>query len=93
MIGLNFQQFYSKIFFVLAKQSRALGAFKLARFALEQLSYLKIPTRLESMIETASILIRATPFTDAEQLLLMCYKSINLNFFSLLFNFLFFWTH
>ncbi|VDD89863.1 unnamed protein product [Enterobius vermicularis] len=63
-----------KIFFVLAKQSRALGAFKLARFALEQLSYLKIPTRLESMIETASILIRATPFTDAEQLLLMCYK-------------------
>ncbi|VDM24258.1 unnamed protein product [Toxocara canis] len=62
------------IMYTLAKQGRALGAYKLARYALEQLSYLKAPARFEKLIGIATVMIRAKPFTDAEELLPMCYR-------------------
>ena len=70
----NFLSLFREILFTLAKQGRALGAYKLSRHALEKLSYLTVPARLENLVDTASVLIRATPFTDAEELLLMCYR-------------------
>uniref|UniRef100_A0A914RPV5 Uncharacterized protein n=1 Tax=Parascaris equorum TaxID=6256 RepID=A0A914RPV5_PAREQ len=60
--------------YTLAKQGRALGAYKLARYALEQLSYLKAPARFEKLIGIATVMIRAKPFTDAKELLPMCYR-------------------
>ncbi|VIO86941.1 Uncharacterized protein BM_BM3532 [Brugia malayi] len=62
------------ILYTLMKQSQALGAYKLARYALEQLSYLKTPRRFEKLIETDALIIRSKPFTDAEELLPMCYR-------------------
>ncbi|VDO26075.1 unnamed protein product [Onchocerca flexuosa] len=56
------------------KQGQILGAYKLARYALEQLSCLKIPYRFEKLIETEALMIRSKPFTDAEELLPMCYR-------------------
>lgn len=56
------------------KQGQVLGAYKLARYALEQLSYLKIPRRFEKFIETDALMIQSKPFTDAEELLPMCYR-------------------
>lgn len=56
------------------KQGQVLGAYKLARYALEQLSYLKAPRRFEKLIETDALMIRSKPFTDTEQLLPMCYR-------------------
>ncbi|OZC11066.1 WD domain, G-beta repeat protein [Onchocerca flexuosa] len=62
------------IFYTLMKQGQILGAYKLARYALEQLSCLKIPYRFEKLIETEALMIRSKPFTDAEELLPMCYR-------------------
>uniref|UniRef100_A0A915PHM5 Intraflagellar transport protein 122 homolog n=1 Tax=Setaria digitata TaxID=48799 RepID=A0A915PHM5_9BILA len=62
------------IFYTLMKQGQALGAYKLARYALEQLSYLKTPRRFEKLIEADAVMIRSKPFTDAEELLPMCYR-------------------
>ncbi|EJW79340.1 hypothetical protein WUBG_09751, partial [Wuchereria bancrofti] len=62
------------ILYTLMKQSQVLGAYKLARYALEQLSYLKTPRRFEKLIETDALIIRSKPFTDAEELLPMCYR-------------------
>ncbi|KAL3982366.1 WD domain G-beta repeat family protein [Acanthocheilonema viteae] len=62
------------ILYTLMKQGQILGAYKLARYALEQLSYLKIPRRFEKFIETDALTIRSKPFTDAEELLPMCYR-------------------
>ncbi|VDM96734.1 unnamed protein product, partial [Thelazia callipaeda] len=62
------------IFYTLLKQGQALGANKLARYALEQLGYLKIPRYFEKLIEIDALMIRSKPFTDAEGLLPMCYR-------------------
>ncbi|EJD73786.1 hypothetical protein LOAG_18816 [Loa loa] len=62
------------ILYTLMKQGQVLGAYKLARYALEQLSYLKTPRRFEKLIETDALMIRSKPFTDAEELLPMCYR-------------------
>uniref|UniRef100_A0A8R1TUJ1 Intraflagellar transport protein 122 homolog n=1 Tax=Onchocerca volvulus TaxID=6282 RepID=A0A8R1TUJ1_ONCVO len=62
------------IFYTLMKQGQILGAYKLARYALEQLSCLKIPYRFEKLIETEALMIRSKSFTDAEELLPMCYR-------------------
>lgn len=56
------------------KQGQVLGAYKSARYALEQLSYLKIPRRFEKFIEADALMIRSRPFTDPEELLPMCYR-------------------
>ncbi|XP_028906907.1 intraflagellar transport protein 122 homolog [Ornithorhynchus anatinus] len=60
--------------FTLAKQSRALGAFKLARHAYEKLQGLQIPMRFQKSIELGSLTIRSKPFHDSEELVPLCYR-------------------
>ncbi|XP_064012187.1 intraflagellar transport protein 122 homolog isoform X2 [Pogoniulus pusillus] len=60
--------------FALAKQSRALGAYKLARHAYEKLQGLRIPARFQQSIELGSLTIRAKPFHDSEELVPLCYR-------------------
>lgn len=57
---------YRNTLYALAKQSRNLGAFKLARFAFEKLQSLRIPLRFQESIDLGSITIRSKPFHDAE---------------------------
>ncbi|XP_072181762.1 intraflagellar transport protein 122 homolog [Diadema setosum] len=65
--------------YALAKQSRNLGAYKLARFAFEKLQSLRIPPRFQESIDLGSITIRSKPFHDAEDVLPMCYRCSTTN--------------
>uniref|UniRef100_A0A3Q2NNT8 Intraflagellar transport protein 122 homolog n=1 Tax=Fundulus heteroclitus TaxID=8078 RepID=A0A3Q2NNT8_FUNHE len=58
--------------FALAKQSRKLGAYKLARYSYEKLQELHISSRFLESIELGSLTIRSTPFHDSEDM--MCYR-------------------
>ncbi|XP_029457277.1 intraflagellar transport protein 122 homolog isoform X3 [Rhinatrema bivittatum] len=60
--------------YALAKQSKALGAYKLARHAYEKLQGLRIPARFQKSIELGSLTIRSKPFHDNEELVPMCYR-------------------
>ncbi|XP_065406929.1 intraflagellar transport protein 122 homolog isoform X3 [Chrysemys picta bellii] len=60
--------------FALAKQSKALGAYKLARHAYDKLQGLKIPARFQKSIELGSLTIRSKPFHDSEELVPLCYR-------------------
>ncbi|KAM9272235.1 intraflagellar transport protein 122 homolog isoform 2-T2 [Cariama cristata] len=53
--------------FALAKQSKALGAYKLARHAYDKLQGLQIPARFQKSIELGSLTIRSKPFHDSEK--------------------------
>eukprot|EP00052_Salpingoeca_macrocollata_P008243 m.65502 g.65502 ORF g.65502 m.65502 type:complete len:1216 (+) comp16496_c0_seq1:48-3695(+) len=66
----------SKVYmlFALAKQSRNLGAFKLARHAYEKLQALKVPDAFRESIDLGAITIRAKPFTDKEDIAPLCYR-------------------
>uniref|UniRef100_A0A669DG82 Intraflagellar transport protein 122 homolog n=1 Tax=Oreochromis niloticus TaxID=8128 RepID=A0A669DG82_ORENI len=58
--------------YALAKQSRQLGAYKLARYAYEKLQELHIPSRFQESTELGSLTIRSKPFHDKEGM--MCYR-------------------
>uniref|UniRef100_A0A8C6RX79 Intraflagellar transport protein 122 homolog n=1 Tax=Nannospalax galili TaxID=1026970 RepID=A0A8C6RX79_NANGA len=60
--------------FTLAKQSKALGAYKLARHAYNKLQGLQIPTRIQKSIELGTLTIRSKPFHDSEELVPLCYR-------------------
>nr|KAF6420444.1 intraflagellar transport 122 [Molossus molossus] len=60
--------------FTLAKQSKALGAYKLARHAYDKLRGLQIPARFQKSIELGSLTIRSKPFHDSEELVPLCYR-------------------
>ncbi|XP_053932858.1 intraflagellar transport protein 122 homolog isoform X1 [Cuculus canorus] len=60
--------------FTLAKQSEALGAYKLARHAYDKLQGLQIPARFQKSIELGSLTIRSKPFHDSEELVPLCYR-------------------
>ncbi|XP_057273549.1 intraflagellar transport protein 122 homolog isoform X4 [Pezoporus wallicus] len=60
--------------FTLAKQSKALGAYKLARHAYDKLQGLQIPARFQKSIELGSLTIRSKPFHDSEELVPLCYR-------------------
>ncbi|KAL4645936.1 hypothetical protein GN956_G9705 [Arapaima gigas] len=60
--------------YTLAKQSKALGAFKLARHAYEKLQGLRLPARFQESIELGSLTVRSKPFHDNEDLVPMCYR-------------------
>ncbi|MEQ2260010.1 hypothetical protein XENORESO_019349 [Xenotaenia resolanae] len=66
----------SNTLFALAKQSRKVGAYKLARYAYEKLQELHIPSRFLESIELGSLTIRSKPFHDSEDLIedMMCYR-------------------
>ncbi|NWR56785.1 IF122 protein, partial [Bucorvus abyssinicus] len=63
-----------KTLFTLAKQSRVLGAYKLARHAYDKLQGLQIPARFQKSIELGSLTIRSKPFHDSEELVPLCYR-------------------
>uniref|UniRef100_A0A2K5RZ80 Intraflagellar transport protein 122 homolog n=1 Tax=Cebus imitator TaxID=2715852 RepID=A0A2K5RZ80_CEBIM len=63
-----------KILFTLAKQSKALGAYRLARHAYDKLRGLCIPARFQKSIELGTLTIRAKPFHDSEELVPLCYR-------------------
>ena len=56
----------SAALYALAKQSKNLGGFKLARYAFEKLQSLRIPARFQDSIDLGSITIRSKPFHDSE---------------------------
>lgn len=60
--------------YTLAKQSKALGAYKLARHVYERLQGLQIPSKFQEAIELGIITIRSKPFHDSEELVPMCYR-------------------
>jgi len=62
------------ILYTLAKQSKILGAFKLARFAYERLGLLKVPLRWADQIDMSMMTIQAKPYSDKEDLLPACYR-------------------
>lgn len=62
------------ILYTLAKQSRELEAYKLARLVYEKLNNLHLKRRLVEVIELGQLTIRAKPFNDSEDLLLLCYR-------------------
>ncbi|XP_040264299.1 LOW QUALITY PROTEIN: intraflagellar transport protein 122 homolog [Bufo bufo] len=60
--------------YTLAKQSKALGAYKLARHVYERLQGLRIPSKFQEPIELGILTIRSKPFHDSEELVPMCYR-------------------
>mmetsp|Transcript_24173 Transcript_24173/g.65451 ORF Transcript_24173/g.65451 Transcript_24173/m.65451 type:complete len:1251 (-) Transcript_24173:228-3980(-) len=58
----------------LAKQARALGANKLARYAFDKLSSYRLAPAIRDQVELQTIAVRARPFADSEELLCMCYR-------------------
>ncbi|NWT03940.1 IF122 protein, partial [Mionectes macconnelli] len=63
-----------KTLLALAKQSKTLGAYKLARHAYEKLQGLHIPARFQKSFQLGSLTIRSKPFHDSEELLPLCYR-------------------
>lgn len=56
----------SNTLYALAKQSRRLGAYKLARYSYEKLQELHVPSRFQDSVELGSLNIRSKPFHDSE---------------------------
>lgn len=54
------------ILYALAKQSRNLGAYKMARHAYDKLQILRVPPRFQETVDLGAITIRSKPFTDSE---------------------------
>ena len=69
----------SNIVYVLAKHSMDLSAFKLARFACNKLQTLLLPPEWQSEVDMKSIIVRSKPFSDAEELLPVCYRCSTVN--------------
>ncbi|CAI4224555.1 unnamed protein product [Auanema sp. JU1783] len=61
-------------YFTIATLGRELQAFKYAREALDQLTKLRIPNRFQQTVDLAMLTIRAKPYSDAEELLPICYR-------------------
>ncbi|XP_076122170.1 intraflagellar transport protein 122 homolog [Alosa pseudoharengus] len=60
--------------YTLAKQSKHLGAYKLARYAYERLQGLRIHPRLQDAMQLGSLTVRSKPFHDSEDLVPMCFR-------------------
>uniref|UniRef100_A0A8C1QIK4 Intraflagellar transport protein 122 homolog n=1 Tax=Cyprinus carpio TaxID=7962 RepID=A0A8C1QIK4_CYPCA len=60
--------------YALAKQSKLLGAYKVARHAFEKLQGLKIPSRYQDSMELSCLTVRSKPYRDSEDLIPMCYR-------------------
>eukprot|EP00727_Mastigamoeba_balamuthi_P011662 m51a1_g7118 putative intraflagellar transport protein 122 homolog isoform x2 (1281) ;mRNA; r:111972-117314 len=62
------------VLYALAKQSRNLEAYKLARYAYEKLLQQRIPPSWMDQIEVGAVTIRSKPFSDKEDLQPLCYR-------------------
>ncbi|XP_054274065.1 intraflagellar transport protein 122 homolog [Macrosteles quadrilineatus] len=67
------------ILYALSKQARTLGAYKLARQALDKMQSLRIPPQFQEYVDIASMMVRAKPYHDNEDLLIMCYRCSSYN--------------
>lgn len=65
--------------FALAKQSKALGANRLARFALEKLNTFKVPPAWFEPVDLFALSIRARPPNDADELQPSCFRCQTIN--------------
>ncbi|KAI0240368.1 intraflagellar transport 122 [Lamellibrachia satsuma] len=65
--------------YTLAKQSKNLGAYKLARHAYEKMQSLMIPVKFQDAVDLGSITIRSKPYHDSEDQLPMCYRCSTTN--------------
>merc|ERR1719411_871709 len=54
------------VLYALAKQSKNLGAYKLARTVLEKIQGLVVPKRFKENVDLATLMIRAKPYYDNE---------------------------
>ncbi|CDW52620.1 intraflagellar transport protein 122 [Trichuris trichiura] len=62
-----------RVYYTLAKQALALGAFKLSRIACDHLGRLRLPDKLETAVDMLTLMVRMKPFQDPEELLPVCY--------------------
>ncbi|GAB6027580.1 hypothetical protein CHUAL_001823 [Chamberlinius hualienensis] len=65
--------------YALAKQGKALGAYKTARFAFDKLLQLRVPGRLKKQVDSGAISLRTKPFNDSDELLPVCYRCSSTN--------------
>ncbi|KAB7503457.1 Intraflagellar transport protein [Armadillidium nasatum] len=56
------------------KQSRNLEAYKLARYVLDKLQSLRIPSRFQEDVDLAALKIQTKPFHDSEEHQPLCYR-------------------
>ncbi|KAI9105021.1 WD40-repeat-containing domain protein [Phlyctochytrium arcticum] len=66
----------SKVYtlYALTRLCRALGAFKLARYAYEKLQTMNIPAMWQETIDVGTVTIRSTPAVDKDTLQAVCYQ-------------------
>ena len=62
----------SATLYALAKQSKNLGGYKMARYAYEKLQQLRVPGRFQEAIDLGSITVRSKPFHDSEVRAIVC---------------------
>ncbi|VDD75566.1 unnamed protein product [Mesocestoides corti] len=62
------------VLFTLAKHSKNLGAFKLARYAFDRLQTFHIKQPLRRLIELQSLAIKNTPVQDSEDIIVVCFR-------------------
>eukprot|EP00039_Didymoeca_costata_P007788 m.103931 g.103931 ORF g.103931 m.103931 type:complete len:1184 (+) comp13828_c0_seq5:52-3603(+) len=67
------------VLYSLAKQSRNLGAFKLARHAYQALQGLKVPMTIREQVDLGMVSIQSKPFSDSEDVLTLCYRCSSSN--------------
>ena len=67
------------VLITLATHGETLGAYKLTRFAYDKLQNLRVPKHLSHKVDLACVLSRAKPFTDAEELLPICFRCMSAN--------------
>ncbi|KAB0796579.1 hypothetical protein PPYR_10640 [Photinus pyralis] len=67
------------ILYTLAKQSRSLGANKLAKQLFDKIQTLIIPIKFQEQVEISTIAARARAYSDPEDLLPMCYRCSTYN--------------
>lgn len=68
--------------YALAKQSKALGAYKVARHAFEKLQGLKIPAQFQESMELSSLTVRSKPYHDSEVCMCVSFLSCALWYIS-----------
>ncbi|EGD82626.1 hypothetical protein PTSG_11988 [Salpingoeca rosetta] len=62
------------VLFATAKLGRQLGAFKLARNAIEKMRTLRVPATFREHVNVQAVAIRCKPFEDGEDLQPVCYR-------------------
>ena len=64
----------ANIMYTLARQGKAVEAYKLSRYAFEELQGMVVPRRFQEIIDFGCLTIRCKPFHDREDLMPVCYR-------------------